>query len=388
MNEEAVRELLQPLTEEIERLKEHKGAMEEKITTLEQQLEEKPLQAPEEENVEEELTENLPKEEEAPADSKNKGHKPNIPRMKSFTNGENFARFITRFTEHVTYNGIQDCNLYLYFLTLLDEITYDKLRKIQLTKAEKQNSKSFCQKYIEAYYPKGQKSTLRNEMINVKQQAEEGIEDFAFRVSELGLTAYGDGSAFEPACITAFIQGVTDAKIKYELLKDKSDSYDEIVNNAKQLETIAKIQATDETGIPNTFNLLAVGRDNTMSMQARGSRDMSTVVCYSCRATGHYKNRCPKLQTLTNNYNQGGFYNMPPPAAFPNQSTPFQQRYPPPTLLQTTAQPKQCDFCRTTTHATVDCWSRNNIRRNFQRGAGSADPSPSTSTNTTNNIQQ
>ena len=69
-------------------------------------------------------------------------------------------------------------------------------------------------------------------------------------MSELGLIDYGDGSAFKPACITPFIQGVTDAKMKYKLLKDKSDSYDEIVNNAKQLETmIAKIQATDKTGI-------------------------------------------------------------------------------------------------------------------------------------------
>lgn len=385
MEQAAVEQLIQPIKDELERLKEDKATMEATmgghITRLQEELQEQKNSVTG--NTSGLDTESAEEDDTSKQDSKPKHKSHSIPKIRSFCNGENFNRFCNRFREHVLYNNIQDPNLYLYFLNSLDEITYDKLRKVVLEKKEQDNCDEFCKKYQETYYPKGQKSSLRNEMINVKQQTNETIEDFSFRVSELGLTAYGDDQAFEPACITAFIQGVTDAKIKYELLKDKSDKYDEIVNNAKQLETISKIQATDETGIASQFNLLAVGREQGSTTTSKPKRDIATVQCYTCNQYGHYSNRCPNRPAMPANYNQGGYYNMPP-TAIPNQGTPFQQRHPPTQPQnnpQQPAQPKSCEFCRTTTHNTIDCWSKNNPRRNFQTGAGSSGNPTSPSTN-------
>ena len=159
-----------------------------------------------------------------------------VPMPSKYSSNENFERFCKRFEEYVIMANIRDNNLYLHLLSLVDNDTYDKLTRVQLTDVEKTRLDLFIPKYLEVLYPKSETRTLRVEFSRLSQRLGETVDEFATRIREMASRAYDNSNRElkEESSLQTFIQGLTDSEIKVKLYEAEVNTLDEALILARK----------------------------------------------------------------------------------------------------------------------------------------------------------
>ena len=101
-----------------------------------------------------------------------------VSKLSKYSKGENFSRYCDRFLEYIRITRMKDRNLYLHFLQKMDDETYTILKTAKLTTEQKANGKLFVPIYKELIYG-SEKTSLRNEVIDCKQNFGESVRDYA-----------------------------------------------------------------------------------------------------------------------------------------------------------------------------------------------------------------
>lgn len=107
-----------------------------------------------------------------------------------FKREDNFTLFCQNFMDYIKLAKIRDENLYLFFLSLVDDFTKEKLKSVALSKEEKKNAELFIAGYEKKMTPQHEVESLRFKLIDSKQSSEESIEDFAFRLKQMSAKAF------------------------------------------------------------------------------------------------------------------------------------------------------------------------------------------------------
>ena len=68
-----------------------------------------------------------------------------LPKPEKFPRKQDFGKFCDNFLDYVQLGQIRHDDLYLYFLSLLDDFTKDKLKTVTLTQIERGDAKKFLQ---------------------------------------------------------------------------------------------------------------------------------------------------------------------------------------------------------------------------------------------------
>ena len=260
-----------------------------------------------------------------------------VPKPANFVHTNNFSRFCERFKQYVTLGRLQGPNLHYLFLSMLDDITYAKLERVNLRELEKRDPDLFCRRYERVIYPPGESKALRSELSMIKQGANESVEKFAFRISETAAKAYDRAAMRDEASYTAFIQGINDIAIKTKVHESDVDNFENAVALAERLERVAKslnathvdpspIFSVDSAPSGETLNissgesprtdnhrplhLLGHGsRENTyrppqerQHNAGRGGR-RNQLRCYYCGRENHVMRNCYRLNDDLNNGN-------------------------------------------------------------------------------------
>ena len=157
-----------------------------------------------------------------------------------YQKGDSFARYCEKFQEHVLISNKSDPNLYIHFLQNVDDETYAKLKLINLTADQKTDAASFCALYKTAIYG-SQQVQLINEVRDCRQESDESITDYAFKLGEKANIAHADPAIREQECYLTFLRGVHNKNIKRKLNESRSlNNFNEAVEYAKQLDTVEK----------------------------------------------------------------------------------------------------------------------------------------------------
>ena len=190
-----------------------------------------------------------------------------IPKPANYVNNKNFSRFCDRFRQYIALSNIRGDNLHYVLLGMVDDITYAKLEKVELEDREKRDPVLFCRRYERVIYPPGESKALRSELAMIKQGADETIETFAFRISEIAAKAYTlDIPMRHEASYTAFIQGIYGTSIKTKILESEVDNFSDAVQLAERLERVAKsLNTPDVNSVSTTIFAINGSNPNTNS---------------------------------------------------------------------------------------------------------------------------
>ena len=152
--------------------------------------------------------------------------------------GNDFVQFCNRFCDHIELSQISCDDLYLLFLSIVDDQTYLKLSKIILTPDQKKNAREFCKIYKCSYYPQNMSMLIMADLMAMKHEIDESIQDFAFRIQQLAARLECSDNERQNYCCIVFIKNMS-RDIRYELLKsDKKFEFVELTNFAEKLEQI------------------------------------------------------------------------------------------------------------------------------------------------------
>ena len=167
------------------------------------------------------------------------------PRLKQYSKGGNFSRFCERFMEYVHIAKIEDPDLYMLFLQNMDDETYSILKTVQLSTSQKGNAKTFCDMYKAAIYG-DEEVTLRTDLMRCRQDSEEDITTYAFRLREKANIAYTDNEMGEENCLLVFLQNVKDDEMRKKLNEASFQNFSEAIKQAKKIESAAKIGSSKQ----------------------------------------------------------------------------------------------------------------------------------------------
>ena len=160
-----------------------------------------------------------------------------ITKLRKYNKGESFARFTERFKEYTYITGMKDKKLYLFLLQNVDDATYSILKGVDLDDDQKEDPELFCDEYIKAIYG-DQSVPLKSEVMDCKQQSEEDITSYAFRLTEKANIAFNDKELMDETCFLTFIRGVKDTNIYRKLNEGNVTSFEEALKLAKRLEKV------------------------------------------------------------------------------------------------------------------------------------------------------
>ena len=236
---------------------------------------------------------------------KSSSHFSKVPRPKDFTKGENFSRFCDRFKEYVYLTRLNDRNLYIYLLQLVDNETYELLKKVRLKRRERGDAAAFCKKYIKAIYPDGDAVSLKSEVLTCKQKSDENIDKFQYRLLEKASIAFSDKKVRDENCLIAFLQGVRNISMKIKLNEAEIQTFDDAVKLAKRLERVNDMLVNPEVEINSILkesSSVNRGVDNKISFD-RGRRSQRDSIRYQSRPeSSEYKSpRFSSLESLSSN---------------------------------------------------------------------------------------
>ena len=172
-----------------------------------------------------------------------------VIKPKSFTKGENFNAFCDRFTKYVEITKLEDPALYIHFLSLLDDRTYQLLADVKLETPEMGNVNEFCRKYRSIYYPDSAIQSLQNEVLACQQQAGESIDDYSYKLRTKGKVAFPDETMREVNCRIAFLNGVRNAEMKRKLNESNHLNFEEAIEMAKRIERVENMMSNSEVEI-------------------------------------------------------------------------------------------------------------------------------------------
>ena len=175
--------------------------------------------------------------------------------MKHFQFGENFDLFCRRYVQFISLNKLQNSNLYMHFLQMLDDKTYQKLVDVELNTAEKRYAALFCRRYFDEYYPKSTKNCLQNEILDCKQDINESIDEYSLRLKANVRIAFPENCKWETNCLLAFLNGIRNAEIKRKLQEAGCSTFAEAVNMAIRLDLVDKmLKKSDQNNRSTEFS--------------------------------------------------------------------------------------------------------------------------------------
>ena len=233
-----------------------------------------------------------------------------LGKPRKFSRGDDFVIFCQRFVDLVELNQLTSSNLYKALLQLVDDETYFRLKTVQLDSSEKANAELFCEKYKEEIY--GKNCVLRKmDLLNCKQDPEETIDDYAFRLKQKALQAYSSTSKAEDNCLLAFLVGLRDQSLKIKLNEASLATFNDACVLARRIENAQKMIDGD-TGRQleeNSIRETAGDRDQIVRSQEthRGTGRTSLIQrrllkCWNCFEVGHKRLDCKSSQFNSNKF--------------------------------------------------------------------------------------
>ena len=273
-----------------------------------------------------------------------------LEKPQKFKQGDNFTSFCEDFLEHVELTRMKDDNMYLYFTTLLDANTKKKLRKVELTDAQKKDPVKFIPVYRKRMLPPHEAENLQMDFSDLMQKRAESIEDFATRVEDIASLAFAEESekAVNVACFSAFVEGLTDMDLRVRLREGTIRNFQNAKDEACRLygireaekkrgsrESAARdidpefevLQIQDRQARQKTYNdegrtpqgnsrsnghpedlqpsyrrkpafqdRRGNGRQGKLDQQSRGPSRSDPIICHNCNQPNHYSRNC--LQPL------------------------------------------------------------------------------------------
>ena len=162
-------------------------------------------------------------------------------KIPKYVKSDNFSRYCERFQEYVLISRVESPNLHMYFLQNVDDETYSQLRDVELNDQQKADPVQFCEAFKKAIY--GDVSiSLKNEVMECRQKADEDIAKYAYRLREKAIVAYDNPATADENCLIAFLRGVKDINIRRKLNEATSlTAFKDAVKMAKRLEKVNEI---------------------------------------------------------------------------------------------------------------------------------------------------
>ena len=167
-------------------------------------------------------------------------------RPEKYCYGENFRRFIHRVGDFVKLSELAK-NLHLVLLSLVDDRTYDLLRKVVVSDEMSKDMEAIGELYKEKMNSQENLVIRRVELHDVKQEKGETVEKFGNRLQEFALHAYpaGDGEEMET---TIFIKGLKKETTRLALYHSEAMGYSETVRKAIKLEQAELLWFSEKGG--------------------------------------------------------------------------------------------------------------------------------------------
>ena len=184
--------------------------------------------------------------------------------LKNFSYGEDFAKFIQRFNDFIAINGTMHAQLHKIFLSHVCERTYDKLAQIELNPQQARCAAEFTKIYASAMCVDDQSSIFKAQIRSVRQ-GQDTIENFAYKISQLGAKAFVNepASIREALCLQHFLNGI-DVDLAIQLQRKEVATLSGAVAVAvkeemwRKVKQEARAQQTAENEEVNLENILAI----------------------------------------------------------------------------------------------------------------------------------
>ena len=96
-----------------------------------------------------------------------------LPPPDKFKNGDKFSRFCNNFLDYSKLACLPSENIDIYFLTLPDSCTKDKLKSVRLTKKQKKDARMFTAANIKKMTPEHEAKSLKFNLLDEKQSNKE-----------------------------------------------------------------------------------------------------------------------------------------------------------------------------------------------------------------------
>jgi hypothetical protein len=237
-----------------------------------------------------------------------------VPKPEKYERGKNFQKFCTKFTDYVTLSSITDDNLYILFLSLVDEFTNDKLRKVSLSPEQKKDATEFTKEFIKKMTPSHEGRTFRSKLADLRQESSENVEDFAFRISDTASRAFQETSEElllkEEACLSSFLKGLYDPDLRLKMHESRAiGSFEDAVEEASRLESIRATAGPMKNEEPPSGNMEVLKiHDSALQKQSpeqglkgqnrySNSRDDDRTDRQQDRRYDHSRDRRPEYRT-------------------------------------------------------------------------------------------
>ena len=139
--------------------------------------------------------------------------------------------------------------MYLYFLSLVDDFTKEKLKNVALSDKEKQSAKLFIAAYEKRMIPQHEVENLRFKLIDSEQSSDESIEDFAFRLKQMSAKAFtaDEEVSRSTSCYSAFLKGLASKNLRVKLRESREVSnFEQAVEEACRLHEILESEESDK----------------------------------------------------------------------------------------------------------------------------------------------
>lgn len=235
-----------------------------------------------------------------------------LGKPKKFFRGDDFVIFCQRFVDFVELNQLKSTNLYKALLQLVDDETYLRLKTVQLDSTEKANAELLCEKYKEEIY--GKDCVLRKMvLLHCKQDPEETVDDYAFRLKQKALQAYSSRSKAEDNCLLAFLVGLRDQSLKRKLNEASLATFKDACVLARRIDNAQKMMDAD-TGRQNEGNSIQEpagdGNQEVRSQETHRETERRSLIrrklvkCWSCGQVGHKSFSCGSSSSNLNNMNR------------------------------------------------------------------------------------
>ena len=283
-------------------------------------------------------------------------------KLRKYNKGENFSRFTERFKEYIYITGMKDKRLYLYLLQNVDDATYSILKSVDLNPEQMEDAELFCDEYKKAIYG-DQTVPLKSEVMDCKQQSDEDIQTYAFRLREKGNIAFNDKELMDEACFLTFIRGVKDTYICRKLNEGNVKNFEEALKLAIRLEKVENmlqdktevssiLKETTESFRPSRNSRPDYERTKSSSRDRQGSPSSHS---FYQGNSNHYDRRRSHSQesdrsnnryrSLSRDKNRSHFRDR----SRSRENYPFSQR------ARNRQQDKTCYFCHKRGHIKRNC---------------------------------
>ena len=208
-----------------------------------------------------------------------------------FEKGHNFTRFAKRFREHVMLCNLQGTRLDLFMLSFIKcEQTWEKLQGLNLQDSERVHIDQLIKRFTDELFPPLEATATRAELLSIKQNVGETVEQFCFRIGDLASKAgYESSQSLEDSCLNALITGATNPRVRERILENNIRDFRAAVKLATQTERIRAIQ-------PNN---MGNETDNTLYSIKGGENPEANLV----NKEGGISNKIPLPNTELHNIN-------------------------------------------------------------------------------------